>query len=99
MIDGLITVRLEVDYMRQAIIHAFDARQMELKAQLEQELNAALSTFNFAAEVRRQVNQLVPRLVGDAVTQAINESGLTTKVMEAARAALAEASIRHLTQS
>ncbi len=69
--DGMVYVRLQVDYMKQAIMHAFSEREIELKKMLEEELGREITSFNFEDEVRQQVYKLLPELVQGAVRKAM----------------------------
>lgn len=68
---GPIIVRLEVDHMRQAIVHAFHDREIELEELLDEKLEYAVRNFDFEGEIKHQAERLFPGMVEDAMKQAI----------------------------
>lgn len=94
MMNQPLIVKLEVEYMKQSILHAFHQHEVELGGLLESELNKAIKDFDFAAEVRSQVYRLMPELVKDSVRGAIwnvlNDSDVRSELQAIAQSAVAE---------
>jgi hypothetical protein len=71
---GQIVVRLEVDRMRHQILHAFTDQQVELEQIVAEELEKAVTGFDFAAEVRMIVWRELPAMIDDAVQSALRRA-------------------------
>jgi hypothetical protein len=66
MIPG---VRIEIEYMRERIIHALALREEKLNEALKKSVGDAIESFNFDYEVRVIVNQVLHEAVRDSVNQ------------------------------
>lgn len=84
--QGLPMIRLEVEGMRYAIVHAFSTQMDGVQEYIEE----SLKNMDIGKVVVAQVEQQVPRLVEEAVKQAIKDTLYATMRDEQVRTILDE---------
>lgn len=65
--DGMPTLRVTLEGMRYEVIHAFAAKQVEIREALEAELDRAIREFDWADVVQREANEALRRAVKRSV--------------------------------
>ncbi len=100
MMPQPVMVRLDVEAMKYAVVHAFTQRGEELTRLVEEQVDVALKEFDFAKVVREAVDQALLKAVKDSVAGAcsailwesplrdIIRDGAARKVREAIEASL-----------
>jgi hypothetical protein len=88
--------------MKQAMIHAFSERQLQVDAEFAAALEAAIAGFDWKAEVERAAREALKAMVGRTAKQVVVEAirraswneGLQGAAVEAVAKALQEISSR-----
>jgi hypothetical protein len=66
-------VRIEIDHMRQSIIHAFADYQLQVSGDVQRALDKAIAAFDFKGEVARIAYALLQDHIKTAIQGAIYE--------------------------
>lgn len=61
------TIRLEIEGMRYAIIHAFETHAKDVTEALDTEMKKQIAEFDFALAVRRELSDAMNRAVTDSI--------------------------------
>ena len=59
-------IRLELDYMKQSIIHALGERHLSIEDQIGPVIDAAISKFDF----QKEIEQITLQVLNEQITQA-----------------------------
>lgn len=68
-----ISVRLELESMRYAIVHALSTHHEDIQAAVQKATDDAVREFDFEREIRRQVNSQLQELVSSSIRNAMSE--------------------------
>ena len=71
---GGVIVRLEVDHMRESILHFFADHSAEIQEQLQGRLNEAIKSFNWDKEVSSAFDYCLKDTIRNAIKAAIDKS-------------------------
>jgi hypothetical protein len=89
-----IVLKLEVEQLRQTVIHAFSDRQQEIQDAIAVSLDRFLDAFSFQEAVEREADNILRSLVNRTMTEAIS-SVLCEAPIEAMIRAAAINKVRH----
>ena len=64
-------VRIEVEHMKQSIIHAFSEKQLDIDKDFKIALDTALVSFNFPEEVQKMAHEVLKTELRNAVQRAV----------------------------
>lgn len=57
------TIRIEIEHMREAILHQFINHQDEITKAVESQLKLAIEKFDFAGEIEKQTNECLKTII------------------------------------
>ena len=95
-----IMIRLDVEFMRHSIVHAFNQHTKELEETLDKEIRTVLAQFDFQTlvkdECQRLLRDYIKRALADAISNAFLQEGLRGIFKAGAERAVREAILNAL---
>lgn len=81
--NNLPIIRLELEQMKYQILHAFGAHQHELSAQVTQELEKAINSFDYSATVSRIAHEIIKEQIESYFRYGAGRQAIETSVNDA----------------
>lgn len=94
-VEDMPMVRVTLEGMKTSVVHAFNARQVDIAAAVDRAVSEALAAVNIEAEARR----LADEVIRHAITEAVQSAARSIAWNETLRLALHEAATKALKAS
>lgn len=93
--DGVV-IRLEIEQMKQTILHHFSQRQLELETEIGTRLDGALKSFNWDKAVRLSFDSCLEQTIRDSIRKVIEKEMASEEVQSKMQSIARKAMTRYL---